>query len=85
MDISQEACQVEYLSFLLRLWRVSVEGARTWRASLQRPGAPEVVTFVDLEAVLAFLRAEMERGSASGPPALEPPGSALSGFPPARE
>ncbi len=62
MNVSQDARQIEYLSFLLRLWRVSVEGAPAWRASLQRPGAPEIVTFVDLEAVMAFLRAEMEEG-----------------------
>jgi len=49
-----------YVSFLLRLWRVSVQGVPACRASLQRPGAAEVLSFADLESLLAFLRAEME-------------------------
>jgi hypothetical protein len=48
----------EYLSYLLRLWRVSGVGAPLWRGSLQRPGAAEPVGFADLEELIAFLRAE---------------------------
>ncbi len=47
-----------YLSFLLRLRRVSVEGVPVWRVSLQRPGETEQRAFADLEELLAFLRAE---------------------------
>jgi hypothetical protein len=60
----------EYLSYLLRLRRVEGERTQVWRASLQRPGTLETKDFVDLEALLAFLRAEMEEGVAPEP--LEP-------------
>ena len=48
----------EYLSFLLRLWRVNVEEMPVWRVSLQRPGSAEQTPFADLDRMLAFLRAE---------------------------
>ena len=57
----------EYLSYLLRLRRVGGERTQVWRASLQRPGTPEAMDFADLEALLAFLRAEMEEGDAQEP------------------
>lgn len=47
-----------YLSFLLRLWRVSVAGKPAWRVSLQRPGEAEKQAFEDLDEMVAFLRAE---------------------------
>ncbi len=56
----QNALRCEYLSFLLRLRRVTADGAPAWRASLQRPGAAEAVVFTSLEALLDFLRGEME-------------------------
>ena len=60
---NQGTHQTEYLSYLLRLWRVSVEGAPVWRVSLQRPGAAEQTVFAGLDELLAFLRAETrERG-----------------------
>jgi len=31
------ACQPDYVSYLLRLWRVHVGGEETWRASLEDP------------------------------------------------
>jgi hypothetical protein len=62
MDSEQNARRTEYLSFLLRLWRVSVEGAPVWRVSLQRPGTAGGISLADLDAVVAFLRAEMEEG-----------------------
>ncbi len=67
MDISQDAHQIEYFSFLLRLWRVTVEGAPAWRASLQRPGAAEAIPFADLEVLVAFLKSEMGEGGAAQP------------------
>jgi hypothetical protein len=57
----------EYLSYLLRLRRVEDERTPLWRASLQRPGTLETIDLVDLEALLAFLRAEMGEGVAPGP------------------
>jgi hypothetical protein len=59
MDGNQDTRRAAYLSYLLRLWRVSVEGAPVWRASLQRPGAAEQTAFAGLDELLAFLRAEM--------------------------
>jgi hypothetical protein len=67
MDGDQNMRRTEYLSFLLRLWRVSVEGAPVWRVSLQRPGTAEGISFADLEAVVAFLHAEMGEGVAPEP------------------
>jgi hypothetical protein len=49
--------RAEYLSYLLRLWQVSVGGLPVWRVSLQRPGAAEQRVFADLDELLAFLRA----------------------------
>ncbi len=63
----------EYLSFLLRLRRVNADGAPAWRASLQRPGAAEAVVFTTLEALLDFLRAEMEEEDALQRPERLPP------------
>jgi len=56
---SDRGTRREYLSFLLRLWRVNVEGAPVWRASLQRPGAADQQAFADLDELLDFLRAEI--------------------------
>ena len=62
------ARRAEYLSYLLRLWRVSVEGAPVWRVSLQLPGAAEQTAFAGLDELLAFLRAETgERGTKDRP------------------
>ncbi len=61
MDGNQNVYGTEYLSFLLRMRRVSVDGAPAWRASLQRPGAEEAMSFVDLEELLDFLYGEMDK------------------------
>ena len=45
---------VEYLSYLLRLWRTSKESP--WRASLEDPQTGERRGFGSLEALFAFLR-----------------------------
>ena len=56
----------DYLSFLLRLWRVrnsqsSQGGAEgmVWRASLQDTLTDEQVSFASLEDLVAFLRRQM--------------------------
>ncbi len=45
----------EYLSYLLRLWRVGTEKA-VWRASLESPHGGERIGFASLDALFAFLR-----------------------------
>lgn len=48
----------DYLSYLVRLWRVGHGEQEHWRASLQRPGTEEPVWFADLEELFVYLRAE---------------------------
>ena len=48
----------DYLSYLVRLWRVGHGREAHWQASLQRPGTEEPLWFADLEELVAFLRAE---------------------------
>ena len=50
--------QPDYLSYLLRLWRVGRGQEACWRASLQRPGVEEPLWFAGIEEMFAFLRAE---------------------------
>ena len=64
----------DYLSYLLRLWRVRERGPpgerapgeepEIWRASLQCPGSGERIGFRSLEELFAFLR--RETGTAQG-------------------
>ena len=66
--------QPDYLSYLLRLWRVSGdarshrEGKAVWRASLKNPQTRERKGFASLDALFDFLReqtggvSETERG-----------------------
>jgi hypothetical protein len=51
----------EYLSFLLRLWRVKQNDENGWRASLENPHTGEVRGFASLEALWNFLREETQR------------------------
>jgi hypothetical protein len=48
----------DYLSYLVRLWRVGQGAEEHWRASLQRPGGDEPIWFADVEDALAYLRAQ---------------------------
>lgn len=50
--------QREYLSYLLRLWRVSDEDNPVWRASLQSPQTGERIGFASLNELFKFLRAQ---------------------------
>jgi hypothetical protein len=64
----------EYLSYLLRMWRVREEGGTRWRASLERPSNGERLAFTSLEAAFDFLRERThETGAAGRSDALEPP------------
>lgn len=50
--------QPEYLSYLLRLWRVEGGEQPIWRASLKGAGGGEQVGFASLEELFDYLRAE---------------------------
>ncbi len=56
-----------YQSYLLRLWRA--EKQDVWRASLQSTATAQVLHFADVEAMIAFLVAEL--AAAGDDPALE--------------
>jgi hypothetical protein len=47
-----------YLSYLLRLWRVSDEEGPVWRASLKSAHSGERLGFASLEELFDYLRAE---------------------------
>jgi hypothetical protein len=51
----------DYLSYLLRLWRVSERGG-VWRASLEDPGTGVRTSFANLEALFAFLQKCTQEG-----------------------
>jgi hypothetical protein len=53
-----------YQSYLLRLWRVPGGAGQPWRASLHDPLTGERQGFADLEALLAYLRDQIEGESA---------------------
>lgn len=67
-----------YRSYLLRTWEARSERAgtpSTWRFSLQDARTGQERAFADLEALVAYLRAEMARqedGPLQGRPANEP-------------
>ncbi len=54
--------QPRYLSYLLRLWRVKVDGEFAWRASLESSNTGERQGFADLESLFAFLEEQTEEG-----------------------
>ena len=49
----------DYLSYLLRLWRVGKQKA-VWRASLESPHTGERIGFASLDALFAFLRQQTD-------------------------
>jgi hypothetical protein len=53
----------DYLTYLLRLWRMRGEGAAGWRASLAAPGSGERHGFASLDDLFLFLRRETGGGS----------------------
>jgi hypothetical protein len=63
---------VDYLSYLLRLWRTGTAGG--WQASLEFPQTGERVGFPDLAALLAYLEAQTGAGPhATGTAKAGPP------------
>ena len=61
--------QPDYLSYLLRLWRVTVAGQVVWRGSLECPHTGERLGFADPDSLWDFLRSEMHDPGAA--PRLE--------------
>ena len=53
----------DYLTYVLRLWRMRGEGAAGWRASLAGPGSGERHGFASLDDLFLFLRRETGMGS----------------------
>lgn len=49
----------EYLSYLLRLWRVTVAGQVVWRGSLECAHTGERLGFADSDSLWRFLRSQM--------------------------
>lgn len=48
-----------YLSYLLRLWSEKNQEKLIWRASLEKPGSEERLSFKDLESVFDYLQARI--------------------------
>jgi len=67
--------QHNYVSYLLRLWKVMERGQVTWRASLEGTRDNRRLTFSDLEALLSYLRIEFggERRKSMERPVVPPP------------
>ena len=57
----------DYLSYLLRVWRVKVSERTTWRASLECPDTGERLGFADLEALCRYLRVETQQEGGDDP------------------
>lgn len=53
------AKQQKYLSYLLRLWAVMVDGQPAWRASVENAQTGQQRGFASLAQLLAFLEAEL--------------------------
>ncbi len=61
-----------YQSYLLRLWRAERQDA--WRASLQSTATAQLLHFADVEAMIAFLVAELAAAvddAGAGEPAIK--------------
>ena len=55
--------QPDYLSYLLRLWRVSGEEKAVWRASLESPHTGERRGFANSTDLFTFLERELGHGA----------------------
>lgn len=53
----------DYLSFLLRIWRVRVNGKPVWRASLEYPVTRERKGFANLRELITYLKDEVRKAS----------------------
>jgi hypothetical protein len=59
--MSQE--QPTYVSYLLRLWSIRIDGEKAWRASMESARTGRRQAFTNLEHLFEFIR--HETGSAS--------------------
>jgi hypothetical protein len=59
-----------YLSYLLRLWRVSGVTPPLWHASLEHPRTHERRSFADLASLFVFLQEQMGADTHQGQHAL---------------
>jgi hypothetical protein len=64
--------QRDYVAYLVRLWRVSIGGATTWRASAECPHTGEQLGFAGVQDLFDFL--SEQTGSGSHDPAEVSPG-----------
>lgn len=55
--------QPDYLSYLLRLWRVTIAGQIVWRGSLECPHTGERLGFAGPDSLWDFLQTQMQCGS----------------------
>jgi hypothetical protein len=60
--------ELPYLSFLIRLWQVGRGEERVWRITVESPQTREHWNFTSLEALAAFLKANMEKSAGSERP-----------------
>jgi hypothetical protein len=83
MDTAQKATgeQPDYLSYLLRLWRVSDDEEPAWRALLKSAHTGRQVGFGTLEELFEFLRmqADMPSTASRGQSGKKTMGSSRSG------
>jgi hypothetical protein len=61
-DGERKRDQPDYRSYLVRLWRVSVGGATTWRASVECPHTGEQLGFASVQELFDFMSAQTGRG-----------------------
>ena len=70
--MSGDEARRRYCAWLLRCWEVRGQGPEpliTWRYSLENPHSGEHRAFASLEALVAFLRAELTPGRDEPPDA----------------
>jgi hypothetical protein len=64
MGQTTEQERPDYMSYLLRLWRVDGDDAESdWRASLESSYTGERISFASVEELFAFLRQQTGTGS----------------------
>jgi hypothetical protein len=56
---AQPDTNLDYLSYLMRLWSTKNGEGHVWRASLEEPLTQEVYCFEDLQSLFAFLLAQI--------------------------
>jgi hypothetical protein len=52
-----------YISYLLRLWQIEIQGQLVWQASLEDSRTGKRQGFASVDALLAFLRQVIDGGA----------------------